>query len=111
MAEYIEREALQQAVAGIHFDAVFAIDFGKTFFHKVLNQYRDAVLETIKRSPAADVVEVVRCKDCRYCDKYYPAKEIGKEAMPAYKCLLDKQKRKAENFCSEGRKKDGDGAI
>ena len=53
-----------------------------------------------------DVVMVVRCKDCRYCDKYYPAKEVGKEAMPAYKCLLDKQKRKADDFCSQGRKKD-----
>lgn len=60
MAEYIEREALQKAVAGIHFDAVFARDFGKTFFYKVLNQYRDAVFEAIKKAPAADVVEGVR---------------------------------------------------
>lgn len=63
MAEYIEREALQKAVAGIHFDAVFARDFGKTFFHKVLNQYRDAVLDAIKKAPAADVVEVVSVEE------------------------------------------------
>ena len=26
-----------------------------------------AVYEEIRRSPTADVVEVVRCKDCKYC--------------------------------------------
>ena len=41
-----------------------------------------AVYEEIRRSPTADVVEVVRCKDCRYsfigrdnrlnCDILYP---------------------------------------
>ena len=53
-----------------------------------------------------DVVEVVRCKDCEYCDQYYPKKEIGKEASLVYNCLQI-GRTAADGFCSFGKRKGG----
>ena len=55
MAEYIEREALLREIerreALMVGDKLVSVDAMKSF---------------IKNRPAADVVEVVRCKDCKY---------------------------------------------
>ena len=55
MAEYIEREALLREIerreALMVGDKLVSVDAMKSF---------------IKNRPAVDVVEVVRCKDCRY---------------------------------------------
>ena len=55
MAEYIEREALLREIerreALMVGDKLISVDAMKSF---------------IKNRPAADVVEVVRCKDCKY---------------------------------------------
>ena len=34
-------------------------------------QYKGAIRRVLLQAPAADVVEVVRCKDCKYYDSYY----------------------------------------
>ena len=55
---YIEREALKENIksfAGKFTDDGFFVDI-------------NAVLNAIDFAPAADVVPVVRCKDCRRCD-------------------------------------------
>lgn len=39
------------------------------------------VLRTIKEEPTADVVEVARCKDCKFCTKIE-----WKDAAPTYYC-------------------------
>ena len=55
MAEYIEREAILREIerreALMVGDKLVSVDAMKSF---------------IKNRPAADVVEVIRCKDCRY---------------------------------------------
>ena len=55
MAEYIEREALLREIERRESlmvgDKLVSVDAMKSF---------------IKNRPAADVVEVVRCKDCKY---------------------------------------------
>ena len=53
MAEYIDREALAMRVLGL------------TIVDPMVAKYADAVLFQIQHAPAADVVEVVRCKDCK----------------------------------------------
>ncbi len=59
MAEYIEREALKNEFhctkEGLFFCG------GKTYIDF------DVVSKAVLQTPTADVVEVVRCKDCRFC--------------------------------------------
>lgn len=59
--------------------------------------------ETIDQIPAADVVPVVRCKDCKHydmgvCLKIYSDGNAHPEAW---------QSRRSEDFCSYGERKDG----
>ena len=56
----------------------------------------NAVLDSIDSQPTADVVEVVRCKDCKYKDS----------CLQKVDC--DYQYREID-FCSYGERKDADG--
>lgn len=47
--------------------------------------------------PAADVVEVVRCKDCMYCQK----DELGRWCFNDYENEL-----RDDDFCSHGKRKE-----
>lgn len=58
------------------------------------------ICEQIAIAPTVDAVEVVRCKDCRYCMKDYHG----------LWCFNDYEHNLQPNdFCSRGEKKDGDG--
>ncbi len=57
-------------------------------------------------TPTADVVEVVRCKDCRKCDHSFPMKAIGEEAVEAWYCNTFRQWRNPDDFCSYGERKE-----
>ena len=54
----------------------------------------------------ANVVEVVRCKECGYCELSYPAKAIGEEAIEGYFCWLNQKYLKPTDFCSYGELKE-----
>ena len=63
--------------------------------------------DIIKSLPTADVVEVVRCKDCIHyyelepvCLKIYSDGNVSADAW---------QERKPDDFCSYGERKDGKG--
>ena len=60
------------------------------------------VISLLKNAPAADVAEVVRCRDCKYGD--YDSKPDG-----AMVCLRtnDGFWRKETDFCSYGKPKKG----
>lgn len=60
------------------------------------------VVSLLKNAPAADVAEVVRCKDCKYGD--YDSKSNG-----AMICLrtIDGFWRKETDFCSYGERRGG----
>jgi hypothetical protein len=51
---------------------------------------------------AADMVEVVRCKDCAECDHCYPRKDKGEEAIDGYYCCLHKRWVRAGYYCGDG---------
>ena len=55
--EYIEREAMIQRLKNTPLFSNF--NTGGIFL-------RDGVIDLVEKQPAADVVEVVRCKDCRF---------------------------------------------
>ena len=61
MAEYIDREALMRRIKEIHCAECDS-------YHGVRCRacWVDDTLDYIDSEPAADVVEVVRCKDCKY---------------------------------------------
>ena len=60
----------------------------------------------INSIPAADVVEVVRCKDCQNCEVIYPVKIIEYEPEEVYYCKAHNGSRNPKDFCSYGRRKD-----
>ena len=86
MAEYIEREALMRNL--------------KQFAPEQLTPLIESL---IQKQPAADVVEVVRCKDC----KNY---ELMK-ATNSHFCNEFGGYVKDEDFCSRGAKMDGKGGT
>ena len=55
-----------------------------------------AFLKMVNDAPAADVVEVVRCKDCRFCSPKYD------EPDGYYGCDLKLLAIDLDCFCSEG---------
>lgn len=60
MKEYIERDLLIQ-------QAEVIASFRKRFYmNKEYIKDAEFVTDWVKNIPAADVVEVVRCKDCKY---------------------------------------------
>ena len=59
MAEYIEREAL---IARLK----FKVETDPTYNH-LKQRGLESAMARVRKAPAADVVEVVRCKDCEHC--------------------------------------------
>lgn len=93
MAEYIDREAAMRAVQGQRGPCRSPAQ----------NRMLDYLKAAIARIPAADVEQVIRCKDCKHydlgvCLKIYQDGNLHSEAW---------QPRKPEDFCSYGERKDG----
>lgn len=79
------------------------------------DDYRDTALiewckdECIRQGyamPTADVVEVVRCKDCKNCDIVYPLKFLGIEAIKDFYCVLDNRRVLSTDYCNRGERKE-----
>ena len=91
MAEYIEREALMRNL--------------KQF---ALEQLTPLIESLIQKQPAEDVVEVVRCKDCKW---YKESKLLATNKF----CFRLKDRNgdrvgynfAPDDFCSYGERKDG----
>lgn len=76
MGKYKDEDTI---IKGLH-DHLFITHFDdENWFDQIMNQ----VVDEIKNTPDADVVEVVRCKDCKYahmtmdgeckyCDIWFP---------------------------------------
>ena len=86
--DYISREAFKQEVIRLSTHP--------------LNEWDTlGVLAAADRIPAADVVEVVRCKDCKYSEHWYRDKRLcrlwyGEEKPPAPIDVFD------DGYCSYG---------
>ena len=93
MPEYVESEAVMKtAKDGNH------SDFGRSMAD--LTSLREVREDT----PAADVVEVVRCKNCKYFCPYEGEEHKGDcaELVGLESCVYE------DDFCSYGERKDGD---
>lgn len=101
--EYIEREAAINAIK--RYGTINGSSLG---YH---SGAVDCAISTIEAFPVADVVEVVRCKDCKY------AKELtqAEEQIYTNDCIMCTQIHPDGNriamflngFCSYGERKDG----
>lgn len=99
MAEYIKREAAIEALVGLTiYDNAPALNAAvEKEYHngrEWIGGVRDALVE-IGDLPAADVVEVVRCKECIYWR--------GENGLCKGICI----DFGADGYCSEGKRKDG----
>ena len=65
----------------------------------------DGMIKALKDAPTVDAVEVVRCKDC----KWYAPNNGGSWLGCAFDTRHPDDVPKAEDFCSYGERKDGDG--
>lgn len=97
MDEYITRN-----------NAISAVCFGcnQQFSDEPCEPSECSIRQSIMALPTADVVEVVRCKDCKHCDVIYPLKCAGAEAITVYFCGFNNVPRKADDFCSYGERKE-----
>lgn len=90
MGKYKDEDTL---IKGLH-DRLFITHFDdENWFEQIMNQ----VIDEIKNAPTADVVEVVRCGECKHL-------------MPDGRCYEfadDNIKPSASDYCSYGERKDG----
>ena len=74
----------------------------------IYNRASESALNMIERGvqeiPAADVVEVVRCKDCKFCDDAYC--NDGRKLKDLYYCNWFGSVVEKNDFCSYGAKMD-----
>lgn len=85
--EYIEREALIKAIANDCLELVYYT--------------KEDAIQSVKANPAADVVEVVRCRDCKHSYRIDGAKE-------EYDCAKISAFAKffpGDHFCGYGERK------
>lgn len=85
MSEYIEREALMRNL--------------KKFAPEQLTPLIESL---IQKQPAADVVDIVRYKDCKNYDNQFSVDNCG--WCDEFNCGTSD-----ERFCSYGERKEGDG--
>lgn len=90
MAEYINRNALLESIRS----------------GEGTNEHKIFAALCVSNAPAADVVEVVRCKDCARCDHCYPMKNKGEEAKEGYYCDYNKRHVNPNGYCSYGERKE-----
>ena len=89
MARYIDADALIGSIT-----KRYEYDFGRASY----------VLEEIENAPTADVVEVVRCKDCAYKQYYFTNYMV--------KCGCGNGAHHETFFCADGeRREEGDRLV
>lgn len=99
MAEYIEREA---TIASIENVLRGRTDEKGSHAYLAFSMFA----ELIKIAPTADVVEVVRCKDCQYGKGEDHEGSIKVPFM--YHCTYDDLSYNgADHYCSYGKRKEG----
>ena len=85
MKEYIERAALKRELA--------------PYEENDFSQQMDVILAIVDSQPAADVVEVTFCKDCRY----YPDAKVNEKGFLI--CPASGMEITETDFCSYGQRK------
>lgn len=101
MDEYLKRK---EAILTVRGYAKHSIDKGR----KSLDTVDDAIhmCDEIDRLPAADVVPVVRCKDCKWFADNNGGQWYGCQMFQVVR-ITPEDAPKPDDFCSYGERKDG----
>ena len=103
MAEYIEREAIEYPYMTM---TLWGLNNATC---KAYNEGVKAAADAIAAMPAADVVEVVRCKDCKHLGKVVRL-FAGDAPVDVASCTMFKMSPRTLNeFCSCGERRGDDG--
>lgn len=89
---YIDADALIAHIKNMPWKMTSAAEISKSIF-----------LSAVEEAPTADVVEVVRCKDCKYCNTYMSwnnRKYLG----CTYNGLITEID--ADHYCSHGERRE-----
>ena len=71
-------------------------------FFKGDKEVQEQGMSLLSMMPSADVVEVVRCRDCKYAKHPYNVR--GMETL--CECEYSNQTNNSDDFCSWGKRKD-----
>lgn len=90
MSDFIDRQAALNEVR---------------LFYDEEDEREESIEERIAGIPSVDAVEVVRCGDCRFWDKY----PSSSAAPDFHRCHvgIEQHHTRAYDFCSDGERKDG----
>lgn len=111
MAEYKNCEALSEYFREKfeYYKAKSEIKVCDGYMYDEKMQYAAIVakhfLDELKRIPTADVVPVVRCKDCKHCEHIYPECDINGNCREAYYCKSIKGDVKPDDYCCWGERR------
>lgn len=72
----------------------------------MLGSCDESALWKLRYLPSADVIEVVRCKDCKYCENVIVAITNSGEKTQRNICHRFKMAVDAKHFCSYGEKQE-----
>lgn len=99
--DYIDRGALQEIV----YTRIKALEELYGAYDAYGSGYEECA-ETISEMPAADVVEVVRCKDCRYSVKYNCKNDACYNFTICRRRDYYSEGVEEDDFCSYGERKE-----
>ena len=102
MPEYIEREALIEKIVNTPTVPIKQCYEGNFVYADGTASRQNEIINYITEQPTADVVEVVRCKDCEFYKPYYDPIEgfYGQ-------CLVRECDIGETDYCSYGERKEG----
>lgn len=98
MAKYINAEWLKDSMFA-YYDCLNESAKGRPYKGDTLMDYEvvDMIEDCIENAPTADVVEVVRCKDCKHYKPYAkPVEDFDGE------CIVRERETDENEFCSYG---------
>ena len=99
--DYIDREKFAERIK--HSPAFKNLGFEGEFLQGV-------VLDLLSNAPTADVVEVVRCRNCKHAYFRYNTKDTLQEIYACKKRPTGRTHKKVSGdfFCKHGQRKEGD---
>ena len=98
---YIEREPLLEILQGLY-------DHHLTMYNYAADGATQDCIEAVIEAPTADLVEVVRCKDCKFWGIPH-ANDIEKSHYCCRDNMWCMPLRFADDFCSYGERRANDG--
>ena len=96
MTEYIEREAISEEIRKYYYKNPPNFSYGEGF-DRGLDRAQRAILD----APAADVAEVVRCKDCKWFADNNGGEWYGCKMFHVVR-ITPEDAPKPDDFCSYG---------